>query len=98
MGSIYLTVVSRIESLAVTSLSEADTGAGTRVFPAGSVVLEHLFPARSSKRKWHNFVARLSDGEICLGFWLSLGLFDDLWRDDFHLVLALRASGEQVVA
>lgn len=98
MGSIYLTVVSRVESLAVASLLEADAGAGTRVFPAGSVVLEHLFPARSCERKRHNFVARLSDGEICLGLWLSLRLFDDLWRDDFHLILALRASGEQVVA
>ena len=94
MSSVHLAVVARVESLAVASLFEANSGARTRVFTACSIVFISFLPTRSCERKRNNFVARLSDCVKCIDFRFSFWLRSDHWWDNFLLVLALRASGE----
>jgi len=90
MCSIDLTVVSRIESLAVASLLEANASSTAGIFAACSVIFIYTLRTQFCKCEWNHLVIVMSDsveGSI-LDFSLGFGLCDNCGLY-FTLVLAL---------
>lgn len=97
MGSINFTVVSRIESLAVASLFEANSGATAGVLSTCAIIFVDLFAA--SLCEWNYIGASLSNCVECVSLSFSAGLSGSLlWCVYFRLVLALWASPDHVIS